>query len=250
MLLAAQGRQLRGAWQQLQVQAGRPPEAHRARKQVSLRLRVPDPLCRRQPHGSASASLSASPLLHSLGIHASSVQLLLGGCLLPVKGCSSLGDSQAASHAYWLAGKSTRGASAEHAALASLPADSAMKALVEHLAGSSSAAGDSSMSVRPSRQQPIYMLIFSRRSVAAPEHGAAHVSCRPAGRECFRDSSKLQGIGAQVLDSCGAAARLGLGPDLRPLPEVSICLRLPESCHHRLRRCLPTSLFMTASTGG
>ena len=57
------------------------------------------------------------------------------------KSCLSVGESQAATYTHLPAGKSAQGASTEHAALAALPADSAMKALVEHLAGSSSAAG-------------------------------------------------------------------------------------------------------------
>ena len=143
MLLAAQGRQLPGAWQQLQPQAGRPPEARRVCKQVPLRLRASILLCRRQPPGSASAACCARPSLHALYVHTCSVKLLLGGCLLPIKGCLSVGESQAATYAHLPAGKSAQGASIGHAALAALPADSAMKALVEHLAGSSSAAGTS-----------------------------------------------------------------------------------------------------------
>ena len=251
MLLAVQDRRLPGAWQQLQPQPGRPPEALRAHKQVPLRLRVPSILCRRQPHGSASASCCARPSLHSLEIHSSSVQLLLGGCLLPVKGCSPVGDSQAATYAHWPAGRSAQGASTEHAAaLAALPADSAMKALVEHFAGSSSATGNCPPSFRPTHQQSIHMLMFLGYSVAAPEHGPAHSDRRPAGRGRFWHGSELQDIGAQVLGSCRAASPLGLGPDLRPLPEVSTRLRPPEYCHCHLRRCLAILLIMTALTGG
>ena len=122
---------------------GRPPEARRVCKQVPLRLRASITLCRRQPPGSASAACCARPSLHALYVHTCFVQLLLGGCLLPIKGCLSVGESQAATYAHLPAGKSAQGASTEHAALAALPADSAMKALVEHLAGSSSAAGTS-----------------------------------------------------------------------------------------------------------
>ena len=61
--------------------------------------------------------------------------------------------------------------------------------------------------------------------MAAPEHGAVHVSCRPAGRKCIQLGNKLQGIRAQMLGSCRAAPPLRLGPDLRPLSQVSTCLQ-------------------------
>ena len=202
---AAAGRAAYRGAQSSQAGASPPQGAHSFVHKAAKWLRISFPLCKPLSTLAGNTHRLAPPW----GLPAACRGLLV---------CWGEG-SQADAYAYWPAGKSAQGASTKHAAaLAARPADSAMKALVEHLAGSSSVTGNSPL---PYYQRSIYMLMFLGYSVATPEHGVAHGDCRPAGRGCFWDNSKLQGIGAQVLGSCRAAPPLGLGPDLHPLPEVS-----------------------------